>query len=62
MQILTAKDAKYRFGQLIDLACAAPVAMIRHGRSGIVVLAIEEYEPLKVLDARGKPLAQAEQV
>ena len=62
MQILTAKDVKYGFRWLIDLACAASVAVIRHGRSSIVVLAIEESERLKVLDARGKPPAQAEQV
>jgi len=54
MQILTAKDAKYGFGRLIDLACAEPVAVAKHGRTVVVVLSIEEYERLKALDALGR--------
>lgn len=50
MQILTAKDAKYGFGRLIDLARAEPVAVAKHGRPVVVVLAVEEYERLKALD------------
>jgi prevent-host-death family protein len=50
MKTLTAKDAKYGFGRLIDLARAAPVAVAKHGRPVVVVMAIEEYERLKVLD------------
>ncbi len=53
MQILTAKDAKYGFGRLIDLARAEPVAVAKHGRTVVVVLSIEEYERLKALDAPG---------
>lgn len=51
MQILSAKDAKYGFGRLIDLARAGPVAVAKHGRPVVVVLAIEEYDRLKALDA-----------
>ncbi|MCB1467551.1 MAG: type II toxin-antitoxin system Phd/YefM family antitoxin [Rhizobiaceae bacterium] len=51
MQTLTAKDAKYGFGRLIDLARAEPVAVAKHGRTVVVVLAIEEYERLKALEA-----------
>ena len=51
MQTLTAKDAKYSFGRLIDLARAAPVAVAKHGRPVVVVLATEEYERLKVLES-----------
>lgn len=50
MQTLSAKDAKYGFGRLIDLARAEPVAVTKHGRTVVVVLAIEEYERLKTLD------------
>src|SRR6266566_4828422 len=50
MQTLTAKDAKYGFGRLIDLARAAPVAVAKHGRAVVVVMAIEEHERLKLLD------------
>jgi prevent-host-death family protein len=46
MQSISAKDAKYGFGRLIDLARAAPVTVEKHGRPVVVVLAIEEYERL----------------
>jgi len=61
MQILSAKDAKYGFGRLIDLARADPVAVAKHGRPVVVVMAIEEYQRLKALDACEKPPATEEQ-
>ena len=51
MQTLTAKDTKYGFGRLIDLARAEPVAVAKHGRRVVVVLAIEEYERLKAIES-----------
>ena len=51
MQTLSAKDAKYGFGRLIDLARAEPVAVAKHGRTVVVVLAVEEYERLKAMEA-----------
>ncbi len=53
MKTLTAKDAKYSFGRLIDLARAEPVTVAKHGRPVVVVMAIEEFERLKALDRRG---------
>lgn len=50
MRNMTAKDAKYGFGKLIDLARAEPVAIAKHGRLVVVVMAIEEFERLKALD------------
>ena len=50
MQTLSAKDAKYGFGRLIDLARAEPVAVAKHGRLVVVVMAIEEYERLKGIE------------
>jgi prevent-host-death family protein len=50
VKTLTAKDAKYGFGRLIDLARAEPVAVAKHGRPVVVVMAVEEYERLKTLD------------
>jgi hypothetical protein len=40
MGTLTAKDAKYGFGRLFDLASAEPVAVAvaKHGRADIVVM------------------------
>lgn len=52
METLSAKDAKYGFGRLIDLARAGPVAVAvaKHGRPVVVVLTVEEYERLKALE------------
>ena len=61
MQILSAKDAKYGFGRLIDLARAEPVAVTKHGRPVVVVMAIEEYERLKAVDLRKNPNGQEDQ-
>lgn len=41
MQSLSAKDAKYGFGRLIDLARAELVPVAKHGRL-VVVVAVEE--------------------
>jgi prevent-host-death family protein len=50
MKTLTAKDAKYGFGRLIDLARAEPVAVAKHGRPVVVVMVVEEFERLKALE------------
>ena len=56
MKTLTAKDAKYGFGRLIDLARAEPVAVAKHGRPVVVVMAVEEFERLKALEHRSTSL------
>ena len=61
MQTLSAKDAKYGFGRLIDLARAEPVAVTGHGRPVVVVMAIKEYERLKALDLGKSPNGQEDQ-
>lgn len=50
MQMMSAKDAKYGVGRLIDLARAEPVTIEKHGRPVIVVLAVEEFERLKAME------------
>ena len=50
MRTLSARDVKYGFGRLIDLARAAPVPLAKYGRPVVVVLSVEEYERLKALD------------
>ena len=56
MQSISAKEAKYGFGRLIDLARAEPVTVEKHGRPVVVVLAVEEYERLREsADAAGVP-------
>ncbi|PRE93268.1 type II toxin-antitoxin system Phd/YefM family antitoxin [Burkholderia multivorans] len=55
MQTLSAKDAKYNFGRLIDTARAQPVMVEKHGRPVVVVLSVEEYVRLKTLDVEDAP-------
>ena len=54
MQMLSAKDAKYGFGRLIDLARTVPVVVDKYGRPVARVLSVEEYERLKAIDTPGK--------
>ena len=42
-------------GRLIDLARAKPVAVTKHGRPVIVVIAVEEFERPKALDEPTPP-------
>ena len=51
MRTLSAKDAKYGFGRLIDLAHAASVPVAKCVWPVVVVLSVEEYERLAALDA-----------
>ena len=64
MKTLTAKDAKYGFGWLNNLARAESVAVAKNGRPVVVMMmAAEEFERLMALDTaatktllgRGKP-------
>ncbi len=50
MTILTAKVAKYGLDWLIDLARAQTVAVAKHGRPVVVVMAVEVFERLKALE------------
>jgi prevent-host-death family protein len=53
MKALTAKDAKYGFGQLVDVTHAEPVAVAKHGRSVVVVPAVEECKRSKAREQVG---------
>jgi prevent-host-death family protein len=46
MRTVSAKDAKYNFGKLIDLARAAPIAVTKYDRPVVIVMAVEEYDRL----------------
>lgn len=46
MQRISAREAKNGFGRLIDMARSEPVAIEKHGRAVVVVIAFEEYERL----------------
>ena len=56
MRSITSADAKNNFGELIDLARAAPVMVTKYDRPVVVVMAAEEYERLKALaEPRSSP-------
>jgi prevent-host-death family protein len=46
MRTFTSADAKNNFGELIDMARAAPVAITKYERPVAVMMAFEEYERL----------------
>ncbi|MDF3414853.1 type II toxin-antitoxin system Phd/YefM family antitoxin [Sulfitobacter sp. M57] len=47
MKTLSAREAKNRFGYLIDTARQEPVSIEKHGRPVVVVVSIEDYERLQ---------------
>ena len=48
MKAITAKDAKNRFGELMDTVQREPVTIKKHGRPVAVVLSKVEYEKMKL--------------
>lgn len=54
MKTLSARDAKNRFGYLIDTARQEPVSVEKHGRPVVVVLSVEDYELLTSVSAKAK--------
>ena len=52
MKTMSAREAKNRFGLMIDTARAEPVLIEKHGRGVVVVVSVEEYERLSVQSGR----------
>ena len=50
MRTFTAADAKNKFGEMVDQARSAPVAITKYDRPVLVVLAYEEFARLQALD------------
>lgn len=50
MRTFTAAEAKNKFGELVDIARASPVAITKYDRPVLIVMAIEEFERLQALD------------
>ena len=48
MKAITAKDAKNRFGELMDTVQREPVSIEKHGRPVAVVLSEVEYGKMKL--------------
>ena len=47
MNEITAKDAKNRFGQLLDAAQRGPVRVTKNGRAVTIMLSVQQYERLR---------------
>jgi prevent-host-death family protein len=54
MRKFTSADAKNHFGELIDAARAAPVAITKYDRTVVVMVAAEEFERMMALRGRKK--------
>jgi prevent-host-death family protein len=54
MKSVSAREAKYNFGRLIDTDTArvTPVVIEKYRRPVVVVLSIEEYQRLKAIDSK----------
>lgn len=50
MTIVSASEAKNRFGQIMEKAKKSPVVVASHGRPAVVILDHSEYERLQKLD------------
>jgi len=50
MRTFTAAEAKNKFGEMVDQARSAPVAITKYDRPVLVVMAFEEFERLHALD------------
>ena len=50
MRTMAAREAKDKFGALLDAARREPVTIARNGRPVVVVLSIEDYEQLEALE------------
>ncbi len=47
MNEMTARDAKNRFGQLLDAAQRTPVRVTKNGRAVTIMLSVQHYERLR---------------
>ena len=50
MKTMSAREAKNSFGLMIDTARAEPVRIEKHGRGVVIVISVEEYKRLSLLE------------
>jgi prevent-host-death family protein len=55
MKTVAAKEAKMRFGVLMNTVQHEPVTIEKHGRPVAVVLSVREYEEMKMARLRAEP-------
>ena len=59
MRNFSSAEAKNHFGELVDAARIAPVAVTKYDKPFVVVMAVEEYERLTELKKQEKPSKSA---
>ena len=60
MLTLSTTGAKYGFGPLIEVARADPVAVGKHGRPVVVLLAVEDFRRSKAVEEQAQSLRKKE--
>jgi prevent-host-death family protein len=50
MRTFSSANAKNHFGELVDAARIAPVAITKYDKPFVVMLAVEQYERLKLIE------------
>ncbi len=55
MRKFTSADAKNHFGEMIDAARVAPVAVTKYDKPFVVVLSADEFERMKLALSKGSP-------
>lgn len=54
MKAISAKDAKNKFGEMLDTVQREPVTIEKHGRAVAVVMSAHEYQEMKLERLRAK--------
>lgn len=62
MKAITAKDAKNKFGEMLDTAQREPLTIEKHGRAVAVIMSVKEYQQMKLERLRAKLAAGEEQL
>ncbi|CAD86026.1 MULTISPECIES: type II toxin-antitoxin system Phd/YefM family antitoxin [Nitrosomonas] len=62
MKAITAKDAKNKFGEMLDTAQREPLTIEKHGRAVAVIMSVQEYQQMKLERLRAKLAAGEEQL
>jgi len=62
MKAIAAREAKNRFGSLMDAAQREPVAIEKHGRPVAVLMSVEEYKMIKANRLRSEVKAGLDQL
>ena len=62
MKTIAAKDAKNKFGEMLDTAQREPLTIEKHGRAVAVIMSVQEYQQMKLERLRAKLAAGEEQL